>query len=252
MNPCGLSAARTFRSVEILRARLPSSTTTSSHTLARSSSLVRAWPADSTRASRVSNTLGSSATTSLPLNKSRCRGSSVKLPKVNKPSSRKGLGAIRIPSEILPRVRRTRGRATPIVADMKPTTPAAAMLFAIGLLFASPAHAASISLDYHLSASGFGPFAPVDPVTFTFHLAVDDAVAVTDQTYGLTVTDSNLALPSTMAFRYSPAGAGGFAIYGLQAGANLSQETDDFLAKFFFDTDFSIWRLHEFLYVTAD
>jgi hypothetical protein len=133
---------------------------------------------------------------------------------------------------------------------MKPTTPAAAMLFAIGLLFASPAHAAAISLDYHLSASGFGPFAPVDPVTFTFHLAVDDAVAVTDQTDGLTVTDSNLALPSTMAFRYTP--AGGFAIYGLQAGANLSQETDDFLAKFFFDTDFSIWRLHEFLYVTAD
>ena len=86
------------------------------------------------------------------------------------------------------------------------------MLFAIGLLFASPAHAASISLDYHLSASGFGPFAPVDPVTFTFHLAVDDAVAVTDQTDGLTVTDSNIALPSTMAFRYSPAGTGGFAI----------------------------------------
>ena len=126
------------------------------------------------------------------------------------------------------------------------------MLLAAGLLFASPAQAAPITLDYRLSAIGFGPSAPVDPVTFTFHLAVDDAVAVTDQTDGLTVTDSNIALPSTMAFRYSPAGTGGFAIYGLQAGADLLQGTDDFIATFFFDADFSVWRLNELLYVTAD
>jgi len=60
---------------------------------------------------KVVNQLGQ--TSPLPPKRSRCRGSIVKGPKANKWSSRKWSPAIRIPSEILPPVRRTLGRGSP-------------------------------------------------------------------------------------------------------------------------------------------
>lgn len=117
-------------------------------------------------------------------------------------------------------------------------------------LTATTAHAALITLDYHVSVTGLGPLAPVDPVTFTFHLTVDDTVTVTDQTDGLTVTDSNIALPSTPAFSYFAVGDGALRIFGLQGGFNLVSGTNDFAASFFFVS--STLLLNEFYYVQAE
>jgi hypothetical protein len=71
------------------------------------------------------------------------------------------------------------------------------------------AAAEPITLNYNVTATDFGkippflnPNAPVDPVTFTFSLAFDNAADLIDETAGLTLTNLNIALEFPPAFSY--------------------------------------------------
>jgi hypothetical protein len=94
---------------------------------------------------------------------------------------------------------------------------------------AGPAHAALISVNYDFAASGFGPAAPVDPVTGTFAVTFDNATLLWDVTTGITLTGLNIALDSAPAFSYLPLDDR-LIIGGLASGANVFLEgTNDFL-----------------------
>ena len=102
----------------------------------------------------------------------------------------------------------------------------ALVVFTLGLSV-GPAQAALVNLSYDFVASGFGPGAPVDPVTGTFAVTFDDATSLFDVTTGITLTGLNIALGSAPAFTYLQPDDQ-LIIGGLQLGAGVSTGTNDF------------------------
>jgi hypothetical protein len=87
------------------------------------------------------------------------------------------------------------------------------LLVALGT---SRAEAEPITLSFGFIASGFGPGAPVDPVTGSFTITFDNSTNVFEQTTGLTYHDFNIVVDSAPSFSYSRAED------GLGLGAALS------------------------------
>ena len=81
----------------------------------------------------------------------------------------------------------------------------AAALF-LGFSFRANASLETITIDF--TASHFTPAAPVDPVQGSVTLTLDTAVAVVDQTAGITLNSLNVQLDSPIAFQYEPLALG--------------------------------------------
>jgi hypothetical protein len=98
-------------------------------------------------------------------------------------------------------------------------------LLAAGLFlgFSLRANASLETITIDFTASGFQAGAPVDPVQGSVTLTLDTAVAVADQTTGITLNSLNLQLDSPIAFQYEPLALGNsvdiLEIGGLFAGA---------------------------------
>jgi hypothetical protein len=73
------------------------------------------------------------------------------------------------------------------------------LVFAAGV---SRAEAEPITLSFGFIATGFGPGAPVDPVTGSFTITFDNSTNLVDQTTGLTYSHLNIALDSAPSFSY--------------------------------------------------
>ncbi|MEM7224924.1 MAG: PEP-CTERM sorting domain-containing protein [Pseudomonadota bacterium] len=72
-------------------------------------------------------------------------------------------------------------------------------------LQATVANAALITVDVSFSVGGFGPSAPVDPVTGSYTVTFDpDDGAVADETSGISLNSLNIVLDSPFAFTYIP------------------------------------------------
>jgi hypothetical protein len=81
----------------------------------------------------------------------------------------------------------------------------AAALF-LGISFRANASPLTLTIDF--TASGFPAGAPVDPVQGSVTLTLDTAVAVADQTAGITLNSLNLQLDSPICFQYEPLALG--------------------------------------------
>jgi hypothetical protein len=96
----------------------------------------------------------------------------------------------------------------------------AAALF-LGFSFRANASLETLTIDF--TASGFQAGAPVDPVQGSVTLTLDTAVAVVDQTAGITLNSLNLQLDSPIAFQWEPLALGNsvdiLEIGGLAGGA---------------------------------
>ena len=88
------------------------------------------------------------------------------------------------------------------------------------LLQATLAHGALITVNVSFSAGGFGPSAPVDPVTGSFTLTFDpDDGSVANEPSGISLDSLNLALDSPFGFTYS-AGTDQLTVGGTGAGVD--------------------------------
>lgn len=89
-----------------------------------------------------------------------------------------------------------------------------------------------ITLAHAFTASGFPSGAPVDPVVGSFSVTFDNATDLTDVTSGISVTNLNIPVDSTIGFTYLVLGDV-LAIGGLQNGANaVVAGANDFLISF--------------------
>ncbi|MFV0473976.1 MAG: VPLPA-CTERM sorting domain-containing protein [Pikeienuella sp.] len=125
---------------------------------------------------------------------------------------------------------------------MKPmwASVAAAALGAVIVMNASGAAAATVTRNVNFTATEFqnttgNPLAaPFDPVTGSFTIVFDDALSVTDQTAGITLSGINILMGSDLAFNYDAANDT-LAVGGLENGAanaNYGPATDDFTMQF--------------------
>lgn len=128
----------------------------------------------------------------------------------------------------------------------------AAALF-LGFSFRANASLETLTIDF--TATGFQAGAPTDPVQGSVTLTLDTAVAVLDQTTGITLNSLNLRVDSPIGFQYEPLALGnaidileiggvaggtaglnfydfGIQIRGLESGApvfyNLGYTTDSY------------------------
>lgn len=84
---------------------------------------------------------------------------------------------------------------------MRIATLVAAPLLALGLAGA-PANAAIINVNSDFAANGFGPGAPVDPVTGTFSVTFDNSSSILNSVSGVT---ASLNIPvDVIGFNYDP------------------------------------------------
>jgi PEP-CTERM motif-containing protein len=68
------------------------------------------------------------------------------------------------------------------------------MAIVVAAAIGAPAQATLISGNFNVTASGFGPGAPFDPVTGTVTYSFDNAAAFADVTTGFTVTGLDVAV----------------------------------------------------------
>ena len=105
------------------------------------------------------------------------------------------------------------------------------------LLIGVSANAATTTYDVSFSADTFqigsGPDpAPVDPVTGSFTVTLDPAVAVTNNTADISLNSLNIALGSSLSFSYDPVAgtfpAGTLRVGGLSFGAGFGSDVIQF------------------------